>query len=120
MWLCVHKLCVDKLCVSKLCEDKLCVHKLCVDKCVEHAQNEASCRGHGNWLRATVHVVVASPPGFLRSLLPAIAAGPVAATARRIQLHMYVSMPTCCRHVQYVNASPYACTAVYACMIVRR
>ena len=51
---------------------------------------------------------------------PAIAAGPVAATARRRQLHMYVSMPTCCRHVQYVNASPYACTAVYACMIVRR
>ena len=94
MWLCVHKLCVHKLCVDKLCvsklrEDKLCVHKLCVDKCVEHAQNEASCRGHGNWLRATVHVVVASPPGFLRALLgpcmhPAIAAGPVAATARRI------------------------------------
>ena len=61
--------CVSKLCVSKLCEDKLCVDKLCVDKCVEHAQNEASCRGHGNWLRATVHVVVASPPGFLRALL---------------------------------------------------
>jgi hypothetical protein len=52
---------------------------------------------------------------------PAIAAGPVAATARRIQLHnMYVCMPTCCRHVQYVNASPYACTSVYACMNVRR
>ena len=54
---------------------------------------------------------------------PAIAAGPVAATARRIQPHMYVSirsMPTCCRHVQYVNASPYACTSVYACMNVRR
>ena len=131
MWLCVHKLCVHKLCVDKLCvsklrEDKLCVHKLCVDKCVEHAQNEASCRGHGNWLRATVHVVVASPPGFLRALLGPWHAPSYRCWARGCNCttytttYMYVSMPTCCRHVQYVNASPYACTAVYACMNVRR
>ena len=101
MWLCVHKLCVGKLCVSKLCEDKLCVHKLCVDKCVEHAQNEASCRGHGNWLRATVHVVVASPPGFSKGPARTMACTQLSLLGPWLQLHdvyNYICMHLC-QHV---------------------
>ena len=67
MVVCAQVVCGQVVCLSKLCEDKLCVHKLCVDKCVEHAQNEASFREAS--YRAIVHVVVASPPGFLRALL---------------------------------------------------